>query len=66
MSAFDPLRTSARVVRRGDDWRQHLTLREDLSGAERPDPSPLKDDNYPEETVAEAIVLYVRSLPGRS
>jgi hypothetical protein len=48
------------VVRRGDDWRKHLTLREDLSGAERPDPHPLKDSNYPEEAVAEAIVLYVR------
>jgi hypothetical protein len=49
------------VIRRGDDWRKHLTLREDLSGAERPDPTPLKDENYPEEAVAEAIVLYVRS-----
>ncbi len=48
------------VVRRGDDWRKHLTLREDLSGAERPDPTPVKDENYPEEAVAEALVLYVR------
>jgi hypothetical protein len=48
------------VVRRGDEWRKNLTLREDMSGAERPDPSPEKDSNYPDETVAEAIVLYVR------
>jgi hypothetical protein len=48
------------VVRRGDEWRKHLTLREDLSGAERPDPSPIDDDKLPWEVVAELLVLYVR------
>jgi hypothetical protein len=48
------------VVRRGDDWRKHLTLREDLSGAERPDPNPIDDEKLPWEVVAELLVLYVR------
>jgi hypothetical protein len=48
------------VVHQGDVWRQNLTLREDLSGAERPDPHPVDDEEYPWEVVAEARVLYVR------
>jgi len=48
------------VVRQGDSWRQNLTFREDLSGAERPDPAPLPTTAYPPEDVAELRVLYVR------
>ena len=48
------------VVRQGDPWRQQLTLREDLSGAERPDDAPARDDELPPEVVAELRVLYVR------
>jgi hypothetical protein len=48
------------VVRQGDEWRKHLTLREDMSGAERPDPHPIDDDELPWEVVAEILVLYVR------
>jgi hypothetical protein len=48
------------VVRQGDTWRQNLTFREDLSGAERPDPAPLATSAYPPEDVAELRVLYVR------
>jgi hypothetical protein len=48
------------VVRRGDDWRQHLTLKEDLTGELRPDTAPVKDSKLPWEIIAEARVLYVR------
>jgi hypothetical protein len=48
------------VVRQGDDWRQHLTLREDLTGAMRPDPTPIANEKLPWEVVAELLVLYVR------
>jgi hypothetical protein len=48
------------VVRRGDPWRQQLTLREDLTGAERPDDHPPESDVLPLEVVGELRVLYVR------
>jgi len=48
------------VVRQGDTWRQQLWQREDLSGAERPDLTPLPDTAYPPEAIAELRVLYVR------
>ncbi len=48
------------VVRQGDAWRDNLTLREHLTGAERPATNPLKGEDYPEEVVAEARVIYVR------
>lgn len=48
------------VVRQGDPWRQNLMLREDLTGAERPETKPTKDSAYPPEDVAELRVLYVR------
>lgn len=48
------------VLRQGDVWRDNLTLREDLSGAERPARRPLKPTDYPEEVVGEARVIYVR------
>ncbi len=48
------------VVRQGDPWRDSLTLREHLTGAERPASKPLKGEDYPEEVVAEVRVIYVR------
>lgn len=48
------------VVRQGDPWRQQLTLREDLAGAERPDPHPPARADLPVEVVGELRVLYVR------
>jgi hypothetical protein len=48
------------VMRQGDDWRENLTLREDLTGGERADPKPLKRSEFPWEIVAEVRVLYVR------
>jgi hypothetical protein len=48
------------VVRQGDPWRQNLMLREDLTGAERPEHKPPADTAYPPEDVAELRVLYVR------
>ncbi len=39
-------------------------MREDLTGAERPDRHPLDSSAYPPEQVAELRVLYVR--PGSS
>jgi len=48
------------VVRQGDAWRQNLTFREDLSGAERPDPAPLAASAFPPEDIAELRVIYVR------
>ena len=48
------------VLRQGDTWRQQLVQREELSGAERPNPKPLADSAYPEEAIAELRVMYVR------
>jgi hypothetical protein len=48
------------VVRQGDPWRKGLPLREELSGADRPDPHPLPATAFPPEDVAELRVLYVR------
>ncbi|MDB4974880.1 MAG: hypothetical protein JWN48_3221 [Myxococcaceae bacterium] len=48
------------VVRQGDPWRKALTLREELTGEQRPDPHPLADSAFPTEVVAELRVLYVR------
>lgn len=48
------------VVRQGDSWRDGLTLKEHLTGAERPGKNPPKGADYPEEVVAEARVIYVR------
>lgn len=48
------------VVRQGDPWRQQLTLREDLTGAERPDDHPIASTELPPEVVGELRVLYVR------
>ena len=48
------------VVRQGDPWRQQLTLREDLTGAERPDDHPIAASELPPEVVGELRVLYVR------
>ncbi|MFT3922682.1 MAG: LysM domain-containing protein [Myxococcales bacterium] len=48
------------VVRQGDAWRDNLTLREDLTGSERPSVNPPKGKEYPVEVVAEARVIYVR------
>lgn len=48
------------VIRQGDAWRDNLSLREDLSGAERPSVNPPKGADYPVEVVAEARVIYVR------
>ncbi len=48
------------VVRQGDTWRDNLTLRESLSGADRPSKDPPKGADYPVQVVAEARVIYVR------
>ncbi len=48
------------VVRQGDPWRKELILREDLTGAVRPEAHPLPASAFPPETVAELRVLYVR------
>jgi len=48
------------VVRQGDPWRQRLSLREELSGAERPDRHPPAASALPPEVVGELRVLYVR------
>jgi len=48
------------VVRQGDAWRNNLTLREDLTGADRPSNDPPKSKEYPLSVVAEARVIYVR------
>lgn len=48
------------VVRQGDPWRQQLSLREELTGAERPERQPVAGDQFPPEIVGELRVLYVR------
>ncbi|HKO89721.1 MAG TPA: hypothetical protein VJU61_01130, partial [Polyangiaceae bacterium] len=48
------------VVRQGDFWRRELSVRERLSGEERPDSKPLSDDKYPWEVIGELRVIYVR------
>lgn len=48
------------VLRQGDPWRQTLYLDEELSGEERPNPSPPAKDAYPREVVGEARAIYVR------
>jgi hypothetical protein len=48
------------VLRQGDPWRQHLTLKEHWSGEDRPERHPLSDDKYPWEIVGEVRALYVR------
>jgi hypothetical protein len=48
------------VVRQGDPWRQNLTLREALSGEERPERHPVSDRQYPWEVVGEVRALFVR------
>jgi hypothetical protein len=48
------------VLRRGDAWRQNLTLKESLSGEVRPDRNPVDDKAYPWEAIGEARAIYVR------
>jgi hypothetical protein len=48
------------LTRQGDAWRTQLTLKESLSGAERPDPQPARNADLPVESFAQLRVVAVR------
>ncbi|HEX6243209.1 MAG TPA: hypothetical protein VFZ61_19985, partial [Polyangiales bacterium] len=48
------------VVRQGDAWRKTLSVKERLSGEERPESNPVPNDQFPWEVVGELRVIYVR------
>jgi len=49
------------VIRQEDPWRKSLPVREALTGAERPELSPLPNSAYPPEVVAELRVIFARA-----